>query len=120
MDDEATNYDEKAKKSDGSCKYEASILWWYNDVTSNWLENTVNTSQIKIKVDNIVIATSDVTNFWSQAPSCGDAGSLTYGIEMVNIKQSTVSYYVQDDNKNSLWSGDVVLTPNDCIQIKLN
>src|SRR5579859_6134915 len=78
-DPKATNYNSSASSNDGSCQYQGSIVFWWNQTTKNdFLADSLTATSILFYVNGTQIGS--VTNnssapSWPSAPSCGATGT---------------------------------------------
>ena len=100
----AENYNEKAKKDDGSCTYKADALIWWNEETSTALED-YESYVLYIYVDNVLVSTESIALFWNSAPECGAQGTVTASRDMKGNSKETVPYYIKDEYDEVLWDG---------------
>lgn len=107
-DKDAVNYDSKAKKNDGTCKYEGSAMFWMNgSTTTNGAVDVVLNSQ------NSSI-TVDIT---SGTPSCGQSGCANF----TKLPVGTYNWTAEDQFPVSYQkSGSVTISANTCTKIRLN
>ena len=117
-DPDSINYDSEAKKDDGSCEYEATVQFWYDEEFSNYLLEIGDTI-ILIYFDNELIGSYDLTEYYDSAPECGlaDVYKTKY---LGNSKTKDYNYKITDYDGNEILGGTVLLdasTP--CLQIKL-
>jgi len=114
----AANYNNKAKKDNGSCTYEGSVVFWYDLSTSSLLE-TNGVTELTYILNNTTIGTLSASTFWNEAPECGSENviSVTYGIP--NDVVLDYEYSVLDQNGNERFSGTVSIKKGDCVKTQL-
>ncbi len=104
MDKDSVNYDSSAESDDGSCRYEGTVVfWWDQNLTTEFQNNGV--SVVKIYVDNQFEGSVAISGqYWNSAPSCGASSTVTSKIDMgVNKSQSiNVKYIVVDSNGDAI------------------
>ena len=103
-DSTAANYSSDAKKDDGSCTYESTRVFWYNQIVSDWLYNTDSTTYLNLKIDGSLIGQYDVLTYWTSAPSCGDAGNIEYTLDLGSEKSKFAKYELIDDKGLVIWT----------------
>lgn len=105
---DAINYDSKAKKDDGTCKYEGSVMFWMDgSVTTNGAVDVMVDGQVKQ-------ITIDIT---SGTPSCGQSGCANF----TKLPVGTYNWTAEDQFPVSYQnSGTVEIKANVCTRFKLN
>lgn len=115
----ATNYDSAAKTNDGSCQYEGTVQFWYNQSTSQNLIDDGSTS-LTISVDGNVIGSYATSVYFSGEPSCGQASIVRTVKNLGSSKTKAATYRVIDDFGDEIWAGNFTFdAANECYSIKL-
>lgn len=109
----AKNYNAEAEEDDGSCTYDAGVLFWYEPSTANLLD-VQGVTEVTFFFDNKEIATQSSNIAWDYAPDCGEPGSISFNKELVNMKTATFTYQVLDQNDEEVWSGEMVIMADSC------
>ena len=120
LDANATNYDIKAKKSDGTCTYTSSVAFWFNQATSDWLV-AEGTTKIYIEIDDVQKLDMLVTEFDSIEPNC-ESGDVIFQRLTYDLGGSYAQSYplkVKDDNGDVIWVSSVVFTGGSCDNYQL-
>ena len=115
----ADNYDELADMTDGSCQYSGEIVFWYNQATAQALILD-NATALTYYVDGEVVGSSAASVYWTGAPNCGQAASVTVKRDLGNAKNLSYSYSVIDDTGWEYWDGIANFTANTCVDIQLS
>jgi hypothetical protein len=102
----AENYNADADKNDGSCTYKASVSFWYNQATSQNLQDDVITS-LTFYIDNQVIGSYASSVFFPSSPACGQSSVVSKTLDLGQSKTKTASYMVKDELGDEVWSGTV-------------
>ncbi len=118
-DSSATNFSESAEEDNGSCTYKGSVVFWYNQATSNYLTSDPPSQSLVFYVDGAVVGSTAASVYWNSAPTCGTNGSITVEKNLGTSKSKSYAYKVVDNNGLELWSDNVVLEANTCIQLVL-
>lgn len=118
-DPDSKNYSATAEKDDGSCTYEGSAVFWYNETTANRLMYDGATSLIYY-VDGKIIGSSASNVFWNGAPDCGQNGSISVTKDLRDVKTQTYSYSVVDQTGWEFWGGTINIYANKCFAAELN
>lgn len=115
----ATNYDSEAKDDDGSCRFEGSVQFWYNQATSeNLLDD--GSASLTFSVDGEVIGSYAASVFFASNPSCGQASVVRTTKDLGSAKTKTSTYRVVDDFGDEIWTGNVTFDAADeCLSIEL-
>jgi hypothetical protein len=114
-----SNYDSDAKKDDGSCQYEGTVQFWYNQSTSeNLLDD--GSASLTFSVDGNVIGSYATNVFFSSNPSCGQASVVRTIKDLGSSKTKSSTYRVVDDFGDEIWTGNVTFDAADeCLSIEL-
>ena len=118
-DKDSGNYDSEAKDDDGSCRYEGSVQFWYNQATSDSLLDNGSAS-LTFSVDGVVIGSYAANVFFNGDPSCGQASVVRTTKDLGSSKTKSSTYRVVDDFGDEIWSGNVTFdAANECLSIQL-
>lgn len=112
-DEKAENFVFKAKKDDGSCQYEASVLLWYGMQSSLNMTND-GIDSLHIFIDSVELATISPTRYWPIQPDCGDNKTLTFQRDLGATPTVPAFYHVNDQNGNTLWNGQISFIGGEC------
>lgn len=112
-DEKAENFVFKAKKDDGSCQYQASVILWYGmqssiDMTDNGIDS------LHVYIDSVELATISPTRYWPIQPACGENKTLTFQRDLGSSPVEPAFYHVNDQNGNTLWSGPISFIGGEC------
>lgn len=110
-DGDATNFNSKAKKDDGTCHYEGKVVFWNNLYTSTSLLNDGAVS-LTYYVDGQVVGSSAASVYWTGTPDCGQSVSITK--DLGSVKNKSYSYSVKDQTGFEYWYGVLNFTANTC------
>lgn len=114
----ATNYDSKAKENEG-CKFQGEIVFWYGKSTSQYLI-TDNAITLTYYVDGKVVGSSATSVYWTGAPSCGQSGSISVTKDLGSSPSKSYPYSIKDQTGYEYWSGYVVFEGNTCTATELS
>ena len=117
IDSQATNYDEKAKKDDGTCTFSGNVVFWIAqsesiDITSSGV------SQLNVYVDNVKAGDQGSNIFHSSNPGCGEATVVTKAVDLGTAKTKVVSYKIIDEDDVTHFSGNVTVVPG-CTDVQM-
>ncbi len=117
-DSDAENYIQKAKTDDGTCVYEANLVFWFDNNTKTIMTSSGVTS-LHYYLDGTLVGTFSATNDFSSAPSCDNENafskSIAYDIESTKV----LSYRVEDQTGNEHFSGTVTAVAKTCVPEQL-
>jgi hypothetical protein len=119
-DKNASNYSVDAEEDDGTCTYKGSVVFWYNQATSNYLTSDPPSQSLVFYVDGTVVGSTAANVYWNSAPSCGANGSITVEKDLGFSKSRAYNYSIVDNNNLELWSGSVTMDANTCLAFQLN
>lgn len=117
-DVDATNYNTEAKEDDGSCTFEGSNVFWYDEPVANFLLSDGAIS-LTYYVDGQVIGSSAAGVYWTGAPDCGQDASITVTKSLGNVKTQAYSYRVEDQTGWVYWEGTLNFNANTCFTQEL-
>lgn len=114
----ATNYEEKAKKEDGSCTYEGyNVLWFNQESAGNLLSDGVY--DIYYYVNGTLVDSSYVTNTHETSPNCGEEYAVTITESLASQTKGNASFYALDQDGYQLWNGSLNFEAGVCISVQL-
>lgn len=115
-DDElALNYSKEANSNDGSCIYEGTAVFYFNDSTSIHLQNN-SITELSFYVDSQLLQTTPSTSYWIGDPDCGQA--VTF-IKSMNEPEKNYYYYVHNQNGTDVWNGTLTVKGDECVRQEL-
>ena len=118
IDPDGKNFNADAKKDDGTCQYEGSALFWYDQTTSADLQFD-EAITLTYYVDGQVVGSSATSVFWTSSPVCGQNGSITVTKDLGGVKNKSYTYSVKDQTGFEYWSGILNFTANGCEAVQL-
>jgi hypothetical protein len=122
-DVKSLNYSVTAEEDDGSCTYEASVLFWFNANTSIFFQQNY-VDQLKVYVDDTLVGTMPATSSYVAAPAC-NGGGITYTMDLGKLKNKTISfiikypYYYPEYTEYEYVSGNLSLTGGECLKYQI-
>ncbi|PCJ81031.1 MAG: hypothetical protein COA49_06940 [Bacteroidetes bacterium] len=116
-DPDAVNWNPDADTFDGSCQFEGRAVLWYGEEVSNTKQEWA--TSYSFYVDGAIVGSQAVTMFWTGAPDCGQASSITITKDLGNNNSMQSTYEVRDDQGYVVWSGSINFQANTCIAIEL-
>ncbi len=114
-DKTAKNYNQDAKKDDGTCTYEGSVVFWIDQSTSANLLIAGETS-LTFYFDGVVVGSQAATTFWTGAPECGQNGSITVTKSLGGVKSKSFPFKVLDQDGITIWESNITLNANTCLK----
>lgn len=118
-DSDSISYNQDAKKDNGTCRFEGSLVFWMKDSTAQEMLDDGITSLV-LYINDDVVGTFDLNNqSYTKAPDCGASQALTITEDLFDVKIGTVSYEVFDNSNNKRWQGAASLTANTCENFEL-
>lgn len=117
-DPDSINYSATAEVDDGSCEYEGSVVFWYDEATAVWLVDDWATA-LYFYVDNQLVGTQAASVYWISSPSCGANGSVTCTKYLGSYKTQSYTYRVIDQSGWEYWSGILNFNANSCSKVRL-
>jgi hypothetical protein len=117
-DADATNYNIDAKKDDGSCTYEGSVVFWYDETVATNLV-TDGAVSLTYSVGGVLAGSQAANIYWTGAPECGQNSSITYTYNLGGVKTNALTYSIKDQTDWEYWSGLVNIDANTCKSVQL-
>ena len=117
-DPDSLTFDEKAKSDDGTCKYEGSVTFWYNEQTTNKMVAD-NITSLTFYVNNRIIGSTASNIYWTSAPGCEGGGNIFVKEDLGTAKSKSQSYKVVDQDGDEVWAGTVIFNGNTCTATQL-
>lgn len=115
--DQATNYDEKAKVDDNSCSFLGTASFWLNESVSTVLTDSYGVTELNIYVNNAYSGQINPNN-WTTGPDCGGV-DLTTSIGWTDTESFSFSWSANDQGGNPQITGVATCTPNECASVQL-
>ncbi len=119
-DKTATNYCSSCKKDDGTCTFQAKVIFWQKQANaSSW--GALGVTSLKFYVDGALIGSSAPTIYFSSSPSCSSTGLASVTKDLGSSKSKSFSYSVKDQTNFEWYSGTINLdVANSCTTQELN
>lgn len=118
-DPDSRNYDKLAEKDDGSCLYDGQMVVWYDAAASAGLVADSATA-LKFYLDDRIIGSSATSVYWTEAPDCGQAGSVTASEDLGKDKVKQYTLSVRDQKEHEYWHTNFDMQANTCISMQLS
>lgn len=118
-DPDSKNFDDSAKKDDGSCQYEGSVVFWYGQAASAAMQDA-EIESLTFYVDGQIVGSSVSSVYWTGSPDCGSNASITITKNLGNSKNQSFTYSVKDQDGDVLWEGIVNFTAKTCLKQELS
>jgi len=117
-DIDSVNYNVKADKDDGTCLYEGSVVFWYNESASEFLME-YDAISLTIYVDNQVIGSYATNVYFTSQPICETPSVVKVTKDLGNVKTQSYNYRVIDQDGYEWWTGNVNVNANTCTPLQL-
>ena len=118
MDTDSKNYSSSAEEDDGSCMYEGSVIFWFNEAASDSL-STYDAITLYYYIDGVEVGSSNVYTYYDVAPDCDQAGTVTVTKDLGTLKSKSFTYSIKDQDGNEWLSDIVTFKANFCTKIQL-
>lgn len=115
----ATNYKATAEEDDGSCTYEAKVIFWQNQTNAaSW--SSYGVTALNFYVDGQFIGSCSANTYFNSAPTCSGNGqsSTTKSLGLSNSK--SFSFSIKDQNGLEWYNGNITLEGNKCLVKQFN
>jgi len=119
LDTDADNYNSNAEIDDKSCTFSGKTVLWFDEATSDSLQNA-GVTILTFYIDDEIEGGNDVADFQTFVPECTDDVSFTHKKSFGTAKTGLVSYRVNNQYGEDLWTGTIELEANSCKSVELN
>lgn len=116
---EATNTTEGAKKDDGSCVYESSVVFWHTAATRSVM-STNGISSLNYYLDGTLLGTTGITTVYPTAPDCNESTAFVRSIAYDESSTKQLNYQVTNQSGALIFSGIIVFVNGACIAEELS
>ena len=109
----ADNYNQSAKKNNGSCTYSEKFIIWQGYETSQLFQQEGITG-LAVYIDGQLIGTFLTSNYWTATPSCEQSGLLNTIIDMGKNDSKMINLEFRDQDGISLYNENILITAGSC------
>ena len=117
-DENATNPTAGAKKDDGSCTYESTVVFWHTATTRTIMNNN-GISSLNFYLDGTLLGTKGTTTVYSSAPDCSVTTAFVRSIAYDESPSKNLSYEVKSQAGQLVFSGTIAFLNGECISQEL-
>jgi hypothetical protein len=115
----AVNYSNAAEENDGSCHYESTIVFWFDEDKSDF-HQAFDVTEFRFYVGDELAGIADINDFLVSAPiTCSDSGAVTYTRSLNLSKNTNLDYEVTDQLGDLIHFGSWEAKGNGCVIEKL-
>ncbi len=105
-DPTSVNYNSDAEEDDGSCSYEANLIFWYKqNVSDSLLDYFNDTTVLKLYINNVYIGSQQTSQHFSTSPLCDTDSILKYTVDLGKSTTVNLNYSIKDSEGYQWWSG---------------
>ena len=119
LDPNADNFDAKAKTSDFSCTYSASVFFWADPVVSDSLLNIEGHPILRFEIEGEIVDSIATQAFVSLAGACGGSGTMTIQRQFTGNNEWNYKYRVKGNGFTNLYEGFILLQAGECAEVQL-
>ena len=112
-DRDATNFDDKAKKNDNTCEFEASWIFFYDKTTAQKLQLGGSTT-VYVYVDDKLIGNQATNTWYNSIPSCESESVMKVTKKLGGSKSKAYTYSIKDQDGYEYVSGVLNFDANLC------
>jgi len=91
----AKNYDKEVEKTNNTCTYDASVIFWINASSSINLKNNMINS-LNIYVDSSKIGQMGTSSSQLETPNCNTVG-ITHLLDLASLNSTSIAYKITHD-----------------------
>jgi hypothetical protein len=114
----AVNYSDSADQNDGSCHYESTIAFWFDEYKSDFYQ-AFDVTEFRFFVEDELVGIADINSFLVSAPACGDSGTVTYTRSLNLSKNAEFDYEITDQHDTPIQYGSWNASGNGCVVEKM-
>jgi hypothetical protein len=121
-DEKASNHTDGANKDDGTCKYAAtSIFYFDSDAALNFAGELYTT--LDLYIDNVKVGSIEIDQYSDDVPSCGSSKGINYNFDLGANKSKSVSYMIKSKDllnvDQTLVTGTATIPGGECHAVKI-
>lgn len=118
----ANNHTDGAKKDDGSCKFSATSIFYFNsDAALNFAGELYTT--LDLYIDNVKVGSIEIDQYSDEVPSCGSTKGINYNFDLGANSSKTVNYVVKSKDllnvDQTLATGTVTIPGGECKAVQI-
>ena len=118
LDPQATNYTPNSDIDDGSCIYEADIVFYLDANAAIYLGSQTN--QINFFIDESFVGYDSYPfTFSLNAPDCYQPGFVSASIQWSESSITSINWQLTDQSSNVLYDYEQIIDPGSCNQVLL-
>ena len=110
----AVNFSESAKKDDGSCRYESTITFWFDEDKSDFYKS-FDVTEFRFYLQDQLIGTADINDYLTAVPACGGEEGMTFTRSLGNSKNRFYEWEIRDQLDDPLQYGSWFAQANQCV-----
>ena len=112
------DFDAKAIKDNGSCTYDGRLIIWFDELSSDNMENLWINS-LSVYVDGSLVGTIAVDEWTNGQPNCSNGGGVRATVNTDGADSKLVQYTVQDDLGFTIQHGTVTVSNSNCAWVEV-
>ena len=118
-DPDSIHYDERARKDDGNCEYEGSLVFWYGKEVSEFLLHN-NVDSLHFYLNEELIGSIQAKTYRTTAPNCDDFKNGVKATKSLGeIKSLGYEFSVQSEEGFVIWNTSININGNTCSTLEL-
>ncbi len=118
QDTNSIKYDPDARKDDGSCVYEGTLIVWLSQFQSN-IYVTAGITDLHFIINNELIGTLDVTDYSTTIPDCEAPSGFVKTMQIGKVASKNYTLIVRDDQDNFIVQKTFVIDGNGCKVVQI-
>ena len=118
-DPNAVNYLDEANHDDGTCTYESNVVWWWNNLTADYIYNVAGSDTLHFYVNGFPSNQTIGYHYWDGEPKCDDNGIVKWTRDLGKTTSASISWSIRNENETLLYSGTLNMKANTCHKVKV-
>ena len=104
----ATNFNSSAEEDNGSCTYEAKVIFWQTLTNAaGW--SALGVTALSFYVDGQFIGSCAATEYNGSVPTCGGSGQASVTKNLGTSSSKSYSWSIKDEDGYEWYSGSITL-----------
>jgi hypothetical protein len=118
-DERAINYDSGAKENDGSCEWDADVVFWFDPGFAGYMQ-TFNISLIRVFFGGDLIGTMTAEDAVNEQPTCSSGGGLTTTRRVNGTRNPNIGLRIEDQNGFIVDARPIGIRGGECTAYRIN
>lgn len=113
------SYDPDARKDDGSCVYNGTLIVWLSQFQSNQYM-AAGITDLHFIINNETIGTLPISEYSTAIPDCSAPSGFVTTVQIGKVASKNYTLIIRDDQDNFISQKSFVVEGNGCSVIQVN